>query len=80
MSRQFADINMDQKAKIYFDLWIKLNQLCAEGKEDSQEADNLRDIMDKPWYDMSQEEMNQVEEAIKEYNEMRLLSRRNLER
>ena len=39
-------------------LWMhkKLITLINEGKGDSQEADDLRDQMDKPWYAMNQEE------------------------
>ena len=39
-----------------FDFTIKLHELLAQDKGDSDEADAIRDEMDRPWQDMSPDE------------------------
>lgn len=42
--------------KIYINYLIDLHLLISEGQSDSNEADEIRDKMDKPWKLMSSEE------------------------
>ncbi len=44
----------------YVRLLKNLHVLIAQGKGDSDEADQLRDLMDDPWYGMSPEEVRRV--------------------
>ncbi|MGP0065676.1 MAG: hypothetical protein ACLQGP_18990 [Isosphaeraceae bacterium] len=44
----------------YVRLLRNLHALIAEGKGDSDEADQLRDLMDDPWYQMTPEEVRRV--------------------
>ena len=53
-------------AQIYVELWLKLDQLCRDGKSDSSEADDLRDSMDTPWYDLTEEDVGAVERYFEE--------------
>jgi hypothetical protein len=53
-------------AQIYVELWLKLDQLGLDGKHESQEADDLRDRMDTPWYDLTEDDVVAVERFFKE--------------
>jgi hypothetical protein len=44
----------------YVRLLRELHRLIAEGKGDSDEAEQLRDLMDDPWDRMSPEEIRRV--------------------
>jgi hypothetical protein len=45
----------------YVKLLTKLHFLMAEGNGDTEEADQLRDLMDDPWYQMSPQEVHRAE-------------------
>lgn len=64
---------MKPNAKTYLDLWIKLDNLWDAGKGEGPEADALRDTMETPWYAMSEEEIGEVEEEIKNIEDNKTL-------
>jgi hypothetical protein len=45
----------------YLELEEKLKELIAQGKGDSEEADEIRDQMDEPWYALTPEERDWLE-------------------
>lgn len=47
---------MTTTAEEYLFLIKKLDELYEAGKDDDKEADDLRDYMDKVWYNLSIEE------------------------
>ncbi len=47
---------LSQSYKTYVDLLVKLDNLDQIGKENTPEADAIRDQMDAPWYKMTDEE------------------------
>jgi len=49
------------KVKAYIRMLLPLHVLCMEGKEQSAEADKLRDSMDAPWYALSADEQDFAE-------------------
>jgi len=54
----------------YCVLLSKLHVLMTAGKGDDEEADKIRDAMDKPWYKMTKEEQDKVDEiSVKMYEQ-----------
>lgn len=52
---------MSQKdAEEYLSLYDRLKALYDNGLDDSCEADNLRDLMDGPWYRMTKKEIDSL--------------------
>lgn len=49
----------------YLRLWLELDQLWAEGKGESEEAESLRDRMDAPWFEMTAKEIEEFHEEMK---------------
>ena len=45
----------------YLENWMRLCLLVDKGEGESEEADNIRDKMDGPWYKFSEEEIKRVE-------------------
>jgi hypothetical protein len=66
---------MSPAAQKYFDLWVKLDTMFIAGNGQSKEADDLRDLMDDPWYDMNKEDIAQFEEAVREYEKTHNIKR-----
>ena len=50
--------------KEYLELWIQLDDLWLVGKGESPEADDLRERMDFPYYQMTPEEILEFESTI----------------
>lgn len=46
----------------YLELLLRLHVMFLQGKQDSDEADHLREMMDDPWYALSDSEMKFVDE------------------
>lgn len=46
----------------YVSLLKCLHRLIREDKSDTQEADDLRDEMERPWYSLTKEEQAEVRE------------------
>ena len=53
-------------AQFAFNQWVELDDLWKAGKGEGQEADDLRDQMDRPWYALTESEREEVEAAIRE--------------
>lgn len=47
---------MTEAAQTYFKLYYRLERLIDDGKGNTEEADKLRDEMDKPYYSMTERE------------------------
>jgi hypothetical protein len=53
---------MSTAFETYCELLSKLHVLMTAGKGDDEEADEIRDAMDKPWYELTKEEQKKVDE------------------
>lgn len=47
--------------------WIRLDKMFDVGEGDSQEADDLRDEMDAPWYALTSAEHEKLNKQISDY-------------
>src|SRR5713101_5688082 len=64
----------ESPAHKYAHLLLELHQLFAEGKEETEEAEAIRDLMDSPWNDLGQpdrDRLNGLSEDLYAFGESR---------
>lgn len=52
---------LSDEAKTYVALWIQLDNMWNEGKGESKEADDLRENMSSPWYELTDKDCDDID-------------------